>query len=532
MGLKQLFREQKKAIGLFAGAFFLLVLVTAFKQIMERQFPHSPVTPIVVLLIHTTLLAIWWSSILHRVTILHIRRFLFLENLTMIFWVFMKFLQDIVLYEDTAVLRFSGYFIAVPMVLVPLLGFFSTLGLGKEQEYRMERKVYYLLVPAVFLILLMLTNEWHGLVFYKDPSEPQPNLYFHPNIFLYALAGFSVIFTIAQVVVIFRRSRNSRYSRVIRGLPFFIVAFLVVTMIPYILSSFKIDWELVEFGPAMFFLEIFLWESCIACGLVPVNSRYDEVFDRSTVAMKILSADGELIRSSATAEFGTDLNRFLRIKKEGTITENGKEEHIAPLSEGYVVWKNDISELEEEMRRLSKIREELQSDSELLGNEVSIRNREERVRARSEVYSLLSMEVSWQLDELNKIMDRITVIVSKWDGRFIRDKGDEPFSAEDERLFAEERMETKWLFLKTGALGTYIKRRCNLRLIQLSGEKVNVYDLALSIKDLLNALKVAGVEAESPLNLQEGLVEIPDSEEAIRLFDEFFHRYEEEVAAI
>ena len=125
MGLKQLFREQKKTIRLFAGALFLLILVNAYKQIMERLFPHSPVTPSVVLLVHATLLAIWWSSIIHRVTILHIRRFLILENMTMIFWVFMKYLQDMVFYTDTWVLRFSGYFIAIPMVLVPLLGFFS-----------------------------------------------------------------------------------------------------------------------------------------------------------------------------------------------------------------------------------------------------------------------------------------------------------------------------------------------------------------------------------------------------------------------
>ena len=532
MGLKQLFREQKKTIRLFAGAFFLLILVNAFKQIMERQFPNSPTTPSIVLLVHTTLLAIWWSSIFHRVTILHIRKFILLENLTMIFWVFMKFLQDMVFYRDIEVLRFSGYFISIPMVLVPLLGFYSTLGLGKEQEYRMEKKMYYLLIPAFLLILLMLTNEWHGLVFYTDPSEPQPNLYFHPNFFLYVLAGFSVVFTVAQLVVIFRRSRNSRYNRVIRGLPFVIVAILVITMIPYMLSSFNIEWELIEFGPAMFFLEIFLWESCIACGLVPVNSRYDEVFDRSTVAMKIISSDGELIRSSAAAEPGLDMNRFLLIKKEGTITKNGKEYHIAPLSEGYVAWKNDISELEEEMHRLSEIKEELQSDSELLGNEVSTRNREERVRARSEVYNRLSLEVSQQLDELKKIMDRINEIISKWDEHFSGYRDDEPFSAEDDELFTKERTKIKWLFLKISALGTYIKRRCNLRLIQLSGENVSVYELALALNDLVNALSVAGVEAESPLIQQGDIDNIPDSEEAIRFFDEFFHRYEEEVAGI
>lgn len=532
MGLKQLFREQKKTIRLFAGALFLLILVNAYKQIMERLFPHSPVTPSVVLLVHATLLAIWWSSIIHRVTILHIRRFLILENMTMIFWVFMKYLQDMVFYTDTWVLRFSGYFIAIPMVLVPLLGFYSTLGLGKEQEYRMEKKMYYLLIPAFSLILLMLTNEWHGLVFYKDPSEPQPNLYFHPNILLFVLAGFSVVFTVAQLVVIFRRSRNSRYNRVIRGLPFVIVATLMINMVPYFLSSFNIEWELVEFGPAMFFLEIFLWESCIACGLVPVNSRYDEVFDRSTVAMKIISSDGELIRSSAAAEPGVDMNIFLLIKKEGTITKNGKEYHIAPLSEGYVVWKNDISELEEEMHRLSEIKEELQSDSELLGNEVSTRNREERVRARSDIYNRLSLEVSQQLDELKKIIDRINEIIGKWDDRFSRYEGDEPFTSEDETLFAKDRLVTKKLLRKISALGTYIKRRCNLRLIQLSGERVNVYELTLAFRDLVSVLKAAGFDVESPLDLREGYEEIPDSEEAIRLFDEFFHRYEEGVAAI
>jgi len=191
---------------------------------------------------------------------------------------------------------------------------------------------------------------------------------------------------------------------------------------------------------------------------------------------------------------------------EELILDDTKEVHMEPLSEGYVVWTNDISGILREVRRLEGLRAELQSDSELLGNELATRSREETIRAKNRLYNQLSEEVHPQLSEMGDLLREL----------------EESLQEPAEELTSRQRL----LLRKLVVLGTYVKRRCNLRLIRLSGEPVTGQELFLGYRDLIRALKALGISPEDPLP-EEGGEE--DPEKAITLFDAFFFRYEEEV---
>jgi len=323
--------------------------------------------------------------------------------------------------------------------------------------------------------------------------------------------AFAILMGILQIVLVFRRSKTARYGWVVRAVPIFCIILLLVLNIPYFLQSFVVSWEFIEYGPLMFFIEILLWESCITGGLVPVNSRYGEIFNRSTVAMQILDENGNLLRSSDVPIGVTDEDFFRRLLRYGQITEGNWEYHIAKLEEGYVVWRSDVSELRNAVQRLTGVKKELRSDAELLRSELAIRSREEAVRARNEIYNQISKEVHAEMVKSEEILQKLKHISEE--------KEDETRITDTERT----------LLSRICVIGTYIKRRSNLRLMQLSGDTITAGDLTLGYRDLIAALKKLGVNAPDPSVDLEGQI---DAEQAIRQYDHFFRQYEEEVMAL
>ena len=65
-----------------------------------------------------------------------------------------------------------------------------------------------------------------------------------------------------------------------------------IIVIPYFINSFVVRFELIELTAKAFFLETMILESFIMIGLVPVNTHYQMVFERSTVGMRIVDSSG------------------------------------------------------------------------------------------------------------------------------------------------------------------------------------------------------------------------------------------------
>lgn len=285
-------RKNRKDLVWIAMAFLLLCAVSAYRQISLRFIPGDPARPAVVYFVYLLLLSGWWTAIRNRITQRNMRVFLLAEQALMLIGITTRFIQDALLYQDTYLMRVSGYLVAVPLTLLPLFGFYASLGLGKTEEYRISRNWYYLLIPAGILVLLMLTNESHHLVFRLLEGETLANLYFHPNIGVFVILAWALSLEVVRIFLIYRRSRELECNIYLRIAPFLIAVFMLVLNIPHLSGSFVVQYELIEYSVFLFFLEIMVWESCIITGMVPVNTHYEEVFDRSTVAMRIVDTTG------------------------------------------------------------------------------------------------------------------------------------------------------------------------------------------------------------------------------------------------
>jgi len=469
-------RGTRRDLAWIASAFLLLCVISAYRQISRKFFVNDIFYPAIVYFVYLVLLTGWHYAIRNRITQRNIRFFLLAENVVILIGMTIRFIQDAFLYHDTQLMRISGYWVIIPIVLFPLFGLYAALGLGKADEYRIRRNWYYLLIPTAIFIILLPSNELHHLVFRLLPGETRANLYFHPNIGVFVIIAWALALMLARVFIISRRSRALKGYTKLRSAPLFVIAFMLLFNIPYLSASFVVNIELIEYTAFLFFLEAMVWESCIIAGMVPVNTHYKDVFDRSSVDMRIVDEQGRSCLKSVDA-LELPAETFEMLKQQMAVrTEDGQEIHLHPISGGYAIWQNDVSQTTSVINEIRESVEKLEHDGDLLNRELHIRSVEAVVREQIHIYNQLTSEIGQQLLLLKKLL------------------GSQELGLDKEALFR-----------KICLVGTYIKRRCNLRLIEQSDGSIPNKDLELCFHELASCLSQMGVEVEVQWNEEKTL---------------------------
>lgn len=431
-----------------AGAF--LFLLSLYRQ--YHRLGGDPETEYV-WVVHAgymLLLGYWGISIHRRISQRNLRLYILEEITVMAFWMTIRALQESVLVDNLAMVRASGYFIAVPLMLLPLLGFYSVLGLDKGPEYRIDRRWYWLFVPAVLLILLMLSNESHHLVFLK---EEEINLQFRWNWGIFLIVLWSIILVGARLVLLIRKSQHNRDYPYMRYMPLLIGMLTLGMFAAYLMHSFNVRTEVIELTAKHYFMEMLLWESCIGVGMVPVNCQYEQVFGESTEAMQIMDDSGKRIAASVYAP-EISRSQFEQLKAEHHIPAGeGLELRLHAFPGGYLIWQQDLSGILALLGQMQQTAEELEQEGILLKKELAARSEESRLQAKNAIYDSLSSEVDGELKMLDELLDEEIIDIRQWQ--------------------------------IIGLLGTYVKRLCNLRLIYEESGTLEQGDLKITVGNLM-----------------------------------------------
>ena len=453
-------KRKKSVVRLFAAT-ALLFAVSAYRQLSMRYLPEDALRPYLVWTVYMLLLFGWQYTISTKITQKTMRSHLTAQNIVSILYLTVRFVQDAFLYVNIPWMRFTGYFINIAAIFIPLFGLYVAFYLGKADDYRISEKWYLLLIPACFLSMLALTNDLHHFFYYIVPEEPQPNLYFHPYIGTYIVYIWGLSIISYQIYVIYRRNGTTKSDSLYRKLiPFYEPILLLLFSIPYAATAYVIQFELVEYSAGLIFILVLCWQIYILTGLIPVNTQYEEVFRRSTVAMQILSPSGETIAASENAaEITPAMLEALKQNQHFSATEDITM-NLHQIPGGYMVWQTDLSQINQALRELQSLNAELEEKRDLLAQEIRIQSDETSIQARNDIYDSLSSDVAEQLTLLTELLS-------------------ESFSTDD--------------WNRICLIGTYIKRFCNLRLTYQEQQTIPMGDLAISLQDMAKCMKNIGI---------------------------------------
>lgn len=453
--------EHKKSIIWLFVAAGLLFAVSGYRQLSMRYWPEDFLRPYLVWAVYMLLLLRWQYTITTKITQKAMHCHLTAQNIVSILYLTVRFIQDAFLYVNIPWMRFTGYFINIAAIFIPLFGLYGSFYLGKADDYRISKKWYLLLIPACLLSVLALTNDLHHFFYYIMPEESQPNLYFHPYIGTYLVYIWGLSIISYQVYVIYRRNGTTKSDSLYRKLiPFYEPILLLLFSIPYAATAYVVRFELVEYSAGLIFILVLCWQIYILVGLIPVNAQYEEVFRRSTVAMQILSSDGERIAvSENAAEITPAMLEALKQNQHFSATEDITM-NLHQIPGGYMIWQTDLSQINQALRELQRLNAELEEEQDLLAQEIRIQSDEASIQARNDIYDSLSSEVSGQLILLTALLS-------------------ESFSTDD--------------WNRICLIGTYIKRFCNLRLTYQEQQMIPISDLAISLQDMAKCMKNIGI---------------------------------------
>lgn len=442
------------------AAFAVLYAVSVYRQLSLRFLAHDPVRTYIVYAAYVALLGLWIGFVALHISQKSMRRYLLAEGIIMLFAMTLRFVQDTFLYHSVSMMRESGLIVGATVLPAALMGLYAALGLGQPDDYRISGWWWLLMVPAGILTALLVTDNREHFFFFTDRAERQPNLIFHPYIGMYVISFCVLFIGVLKVWIIYRRNRFAMSPLLKDILPFVQPVLLAAFLSPYILNAMMKDTpEVVEFFAKFYAIEIVTWEIYIYFGLVPVNTSYEQIFENSGIPMQLYDSAGrKILDSGQIPDLSADM--YARLKSGDAVQFEGGELHLYTLGTADFVWEKDISRLHTIIQKLEQTASELEGESVLLDEEVRAKSERAKTDAKNKIYDQLTDETAYQLDLMKKVISRM------------QRGGSDPKG-----------------FRQLTILGTYVKRRCNLRLIERETGVITDEDLKICFQDMAGQLE-------------------------------------------
>lgn len=423
-------------------------------------------------------LMVWWGiSLWQRIVQTQVRRYLTAMAALCVLWLSIRTVKFFFAAAPAAI-RYLWYGYYFPMLFIPLLSVLVALSLGKPENYRIHKWTYALYFPTALLLVLVLTNDLHQLVF-KFPAEADVWL---DTDHTYGAGYFAVMgwITLGMVTAIVTMLLKCRipHTKITLGLPFAPVALAALYSVLYIS---RIPWIETLAGDMTVVQCLLLAagiESCIRCGLIQSNTGYRALFEASSIRAEI--TDEKLFVQAASVPHELfPAGKLREAVNQTTHLDRNTLLKSSPIRKGFVFWQEDISELQYALDCLRLVQEELRDTGDILKEENAQNARRLKLEEQTRLYDLIERECAPQFTRLEALLTELSAVNSQNDA--------------------------KQLLGRIAVIMTYIKRRSNLVFLGTQKDSIDANELLLCLNESAQALSLCGVGCTVQLKLNESL---------------------------
>ena len=440
--------------------------------------------------IYIGLYAAWGLSVRKRIVQKQVRKYLTSVSVLLIFWMAERSAKYFIFWQPD-VIRYLWYLFYLPMLFVPMLAVLIAMSLGQPDEYKLPKATLLLWMISGAMLLLVLTNDLHQIVFTFPKSAAvwtdQDNGY---SIGYFFVVGWQVILAVTALIIMFHKCRIPNGKR--RFLP---VIPLLLSLIYSALYYAGVNWLRFLFGDLAAFqgvMYLLTFEFCIFCSFIRSNTRYADLFAASRGTSAEI-ADGNFNVKYASENIMPISKELMKKAVQSPVeTADGLTVHTMPIGGGYAVWTEDVSALLEAREELKSLAEELSERNEILLYEYKREAKRRKLDEQNRLYDLLQSVTQTQID-------RIAVLTKEYRKVSKTDPG-------KARLFLSE----------IAVLCSYIKRRKHLTLLADRDYRVSITELERAFTESLQTLKL--LQVRSTLYVEPGLSMIP-GKTAAAIFD-------------
>ncbi len=451
---------------LFFGGLIIFALI--LDNLLDVLFPINNsyfyrLSSTVSMCIYIGVYSYWMLSIYNRIMQRHVRNYLMLIGVNIIFWITIRTIKwsafQFVAFED----RLLWYMYYIPMVMLSVLFLFVSLYVGEREDYKPSKKWNLLYIPAILIIVAVLTNDIHGFAFNIDTTVHSYGLdYSHGPVYFVALF-FILSIVLLSTFIILRKFNVSPGARKKMMMPILVIIITMVYCALYIITpNYGIGHilDLTVFGCTMV---IALLETFIRTGLIHSNMGHSACFAMADIRAQILNSNGDVIYISENA-LPIAKSEFETLKKDRTALFNsGTLSHIAPINGGYVSWNSDVSQIRDMIKNLKDLNKNLYQEVDLLTIENEQKSEGARLRKLNYLHGIMLKEILPLSEKLKAEID-------------IKGK--------------TKQDEIKHLLFETSMTSTYIKRKVNLILTRETEKSIYAEDMRYCFLESFQILRL------------------------------------------
>lgn len=412
----------------------------------------------------------WGVSLGRRIVQTQVRRYLVAIAGLMVFWVTVRTIR-FMFAQSPWVLRELWYLYYLPMLFIPCLAVFVALSLGKPDNFRLPEWTVFLYIPAVALLVLVLTNDWHQLVFVFPADAAVWGNVYHYGIGYFLAVGWMVLCTVTALGIMLLKCRVP-YSRRVLFLPFVPVVLAMVYCVCWVLrvlGVFQMPWLKVLAGDmTVVFCLLFaaVLECSIQCGLIQSNTGYDELFMVSRLGAQITDQEHVVCLASHAAKELTEEQRILAGGQTVQI-DHSTLVRSQPISFGHVLWQEDITDLAEAIEQIEENCHNLEERNRIRQENLETRRKILALQEKNRVTDLLHKETAGQIGQINRML-----------AQYDREADDK---------------KRRKLLARVAVTGAYIKRYGNLLLLTEHRKTADIQELSRCLEESFASLELLDV---------------------------------------
>ncbi len=358
-------------------------------------------------------------------------------------------------------IRYIYYFFTLHIVH---LVFLTSLLISKSERESINKLWNLLWIPTELLVLLVLTNDYHGWAF--SLARPD-NVHQYGPVFYLILIYISLLATATLTFTLLPSFATKLFRPIL--LPVGILCIWILYTFLYIF-----DWQPFFYVKLLFkstefnILAVILFvESLVFTRLIPSNRGYESFLKLSALNIGILNADGQIIyQPKEGPRVNTETIQKALIAPvpidQNTILES------APIQGGYSFWYVDLKDFNALKVRLLALHDDMISENDLLIADNKLKEKMVKLTEQEEIRSSIDNKLKPQFSRLQKIISHLP----------------------DDEVAFENSLKDACIY------NVYIKRYANLFLLAKSKDCIVLSEVALAFAESLDYLKLRGVKSK------------------------------------
>ncbi|HZK27575.1 MAG TPA: histidine kinase N-terminal 7TM domain-containing protein [Thermoclostridium sp.] len=364
-----------------------------------------------------------------------------------------------------ALTRYLWYAFYIFQLMLPLVMLWMAWAIDKPKDKILPPKWWRILAILItFLIILVFTNDIHGHVLQLDLSRLDWDIEYSYGYGYYIILFVCMMNLIGVFVILMKKSMKSPRKKgfIIPLILFFMFGlynYKYIIRDPFV---YKTDLTIVT---GLFTMLMF--EACIRSGLIPVNTKYIDLFTRSPLKLQIANKKGEMILTSASSTLinKDTLDKVLESSPVPIYKDEGSLLFANPIPGGYAIWQEDISKLYQLHREIKESTQMLMEANAILAEEEKLKRIINEKDAKKDLMDQLEAEIAESIEQMSVMIEEL------------------PQSKSHIK-------ETTQIAL----LLCYIKRRCNLFFKEMGTNTMVIDELIVYIDELSEIARYSNVQ--------------------------------------